>query len=89
MKSISLLSSLTRWGWLRKATVWLLGTLILTISLSACGNQSARPLPTEAPLAATLVPDTIPDSVPVETNESPATPVAAQITTGFNISGWV
>ena len=88
MKSTSLRSSLTRWGWLRGTAVWLLGVLILAMGLSACGGQS-DPIPNAAPLAATSIPNTNPDTAPVEGNDSPAVPTAAQVTTSFNISGWV
>ncbi len=82
MKPISFSSSLTRWA------VWLLGALVLAMGLSACGGQ-ADPIPTPAPLAATPVPNTNPAAVPAAVDDSLAAPASAQITTGFNISGWV
>ncbi|MFQ5420041.1 MAG: hypothetical protein ACE5FD_03990 [Anaerolineae bacterium] len=83
MKSTLFLSSLARWGWLRGTAVWLLGAFILVMGLSACSTQ-ADPIPTTTP-----VPATAPDTTPVEADDSPDVPAAAQVTTGFNISGWV
>ncbi len=84
MKSIAFLSSsFTGWGWRRQTAVWLLGVFILVMGLSACAGQ-ADPIPTSAPLAATPVPAANPDAARAD----PA-PAAAQVTTGFNISGWV
>ena len=88
MKSISLSSLFTRWGRLRRTAVWLLGAFVLAMGLSACGGQ-ADPIPTSAPPAATPVPNTNPDAAPAAADDSPAAPAAAQVTTGFNISGWV
>jgi len=88
MKAISLLSLSTRWGWLRRTAVWLFGAVVLVIGLSACGGQ-ADLTPTSVPLAATPLPATTPDAAPAAVDESPAAPAAAQVTTGFNISGWV
>lgn len=82
MKSNPFFSSLTRW------TFWLVGALILAMGLSACGGQ-ADPIPTAAPPAATPILNTNPETAPVEVNDSPAAPATAQVTTGFNISGWV
>ncbi len=88
MKSLSFLSSPTHRGWLRRTAVWLLGMLILAMGLSGCGSQ-ADPNPSAAPPAATPVLNTNPETAPVEVNESPSAPAATQVTTGFNISGWV
>jgi len=86
MKSIAFLSSsFAGWGWRRQTAVWLLGVFILAMGLSACKGQ-ADPIPTSAPLAATPVPAANPDAVAVGADPAPA---AAQVTTGFNISGWV
>jgi hypothetical protein len=86
MEVTSVLASLTRWDWLRRTAAWLFVILILAMGLSACGGQTGRSIPAVAPLVASPVPDTNPDEAPVEVNDSPA---ATQVTTGFNISGWV
>lgn len=86
MELSSVLASVPQWDSLRRTAVWLFGILILAMVLSACGSQSDRSIQTKAPLLAAPVPDTNPDAAPVEVNDSPA---ATQVTTGFNISGWV
>lgn len=89
LRSIFLLYRVTRWRKWRWIAGWLLGSIALVVSLSACVSQTGRGSPTDAPTmevpASTVIQETEPSPAILST---PSVPLVAETRLGFNVQGW-